>query len=149
MLTCKAQICIPVVTSIFIAVEGNLRKFSLRKIFLNEIKLGGALRPPETFGQKLGYFGRFLSFNLYLYMCVFMCVTPPGINEKRYRPEIRHTLTSSKNGFFVFSKKWPWGQLASKNYSLTWIFRISLLFPCIFISTFICVHVSVSAKLKR
>ena len=30
----------------------------------------------------------------------------------------------SKNGFFVFSKKWPWGPLASKNCRITRILRI-------------------------
>ena len=55
-------------------------------------------------------------------------------NEKRYRPEIWHTYSHwpyLKTGFFfVFSIKSPWRSLASKNWRVTWIFRISPWLPC-------------------
>ena len=47
-----------------------------------------------------------------------------GHNEKRYRPEIWYKHSPRpylKTCFFVFSKKWPWGPLASKNCRVSWI----------------------------
>ena len=42
-------------------------------------------------------------------------------------------LTSSKNVFFVLSKKFSWRPLASKNCRVTWIFRISPRLPFYFL----------------
>ena len=64
---------------------------------------------------------------MYLYIYVCHASWP---NEKRYRPVIRYKSSHRpENGFFVFSKKSPWRQLASKNCRVRWILRISPRLP--------------------
>ena len=65
--------------------------------------------------------------NLLVYMWVCDSVGLYGTswpNEKRYRPEIWNTYSRRpylKTSFFVFSKQWPRGPLASKNSRVIWI----------------------------
>ena len=64
-----------------------------------------------------------------------MCVTPPGPNEKRYRPEIWYTYSYRpylKTGFCFFEKMTLVPQ-TSKNCRVTWIIHTSPRLPCIVI----------------
>ena len=73
---------------------------------------------------------------VYLFICLCHVSWPI---EKRYKPEIWYTYSHRpylKTCFSDFSKKWPWGPLASKNCRVTWfpayplvhIFSSSILF---------------------
>ena len=71
-----------------------------------------------------------------VWVCQFLglsiCTGPPDLMENDTDLKLgTHPLLDliQKCFFFVFLKKWPWGPLASKNYRVTWIFRISPRFP--------------------
>ena len=76
---------------------------------------------------------------VFIYGCIYLCVSRLLAKRKMIQTwNFAHilVLTLSKNEFFVFSKKSPWRPLTSKNYRITWIFRISPPKPCFIFHTF-------------
>ena len=70
---------------------------------------------------------------IYVFICIYLFRSSLLVKQKRYRPKIRYTYSHRlylKTGFWFFSKEWPWRPLASKNFRVTWIFRISPRLPC-------------------
>ena len=109
-------------------MENNF-KFTIKKKQKNPINgyLDDYCQNPSVASSRSRIF-----FNSLVYLCIYLCVTSTGQrkNDTNLKFGTHTPIDLIKNGFFGFSIKSPWRPVASKNYCVMCIFRISPRLPC-------------------